>query len=156
MAIEVGQLAPDFSLPNTHGTPVTLSELRGEPVLVVFYPFAFSGICTGELCELRDNFALFQDARVKLVAISCDPMFSLKAWTEQEGFEFDLLSDFWPHGKTSSDYGVFNSERGLATRGSFLIDAEGVVRWAVVNEPGQARDFAGYRAAVDALEAPAL
>ncbi len=117
MTIEVGQLAPDFELSNIHGTPVRLSELRGSNVLVVFYPFAFSGICTVELCELRDNFELFQDSRVTLLAVSCDPMFTLKAWSEHSNFEFDLLSDFWPHGEVSQQYGVFNDERGLAARG---------------------------------------
>jgi len=151
MGVVVGQQAPDFELTNTHGTPIRLSQLRGQNVLVVFYPFAFTGICTGELCELRDNFQLFEDSRVTLLAISCDTVASLKTFAEQEGFEFDLLSDFWPHGKVAQDYGVFNEERGLAVRGSFLIDADGVVRWAVVNQPGQARDFAGYREALAAL-----
>lgn len=147
----VGDLAPDLELKDSHGTPVRLSSLRGTPVLVVFYPFAFSGICTGELCELRDNIAELETAGVRLLAVSCDPMYSLKAWSEQEGFGFDLLSDFWPHGEAARAYGVFDAERGRAVRGSFLIDADGVVRWAVVNEPGQRRDLAGYLEAVAAL-----
>lgn len=151
MSASVGQLAPDFTLKNNHGTPITLSELRGRKVLVVFYPFAFSGICTGELCELRDNLALFDSSDVTLLAVSCDPMFTLKAWAEQENYTFDLLSDFWPHGEVAQAYGVFDRELGLAVRGSFLIDEGGVVRWAVVNERGQARDFAGYRAALAEL-----
>lgn len=144
----LGQEAPDFELRNTHGTPVRLSSLRGRRVLVVFYPFAFSGICSGELCELRDNFADFESADVTLLAISCDPMFSLKAWSEQEGFAFDLLSDFWPHGQVARDYGVFDEQNGMATRGSFLLDADGIVRWVVVNERGQRRDYEGYREAL--------
>lgn len=147
----LGALAPDFTLTDTHGTPVTLSEQRGGPVLVVFFPFAFSGICTGELCELRDSLAEFQTAGVTLFAVSCDAVFAQKAWAEQEGFGFDLLSDFWPHGEVARRYGVFDDERGLALRGSFLVDAEGVLRWKVVNERSQRRDLAGYREALALL-----
>ena len=147
----VGTPAPDLTLPDTHGTPVTLSELRGGPVAVVFFPFAFSGICTGELCELRDNIAAFDDAGVRLLAVSCDPMFTLRAFGEQEGYGFDLLSDFWPHGAAARAYGVFDEATGHALRGSFLVDAEGVLRWSVVNPRGQARPIAAYRDALAAL-----
>jgi len=153
VSLAVGDAAPDFSLPDTHGTPVTLSGLRGGPVAVVFVPFAFSGTCTGELCDLRDNLSAFQDAGVHLLVVSCDPMFSLRAWAEAEGYAFDLLSDFWPHGEVARAFGVFDEERGRADRGSFLIDADGVVRWTVVNPAGQARDIASYRAAIEALAA---
>ena len=146
-----GEAAPDFTLPDTHGTPVRLSALRGAPVALVFYPFAFSGTCTGELCELRDNLADFEAAGVRLLAVSCDPMFSLRAWTEREGFGFDLLSDFWPHGEVAKAYGVFSPTNGAAVRGSFLVDDAGVVRWSVVNPRSQARDLASYRAAIAAL-----
>lgn len=151
LTVRPGDVAPDFTLTDTHGTPVRLADLRGGPVLLVFVPFAFSGTCTSELCELRDNIADFETAGVTLYAISCDPVFSLKAWAAQEGYEFELLSDFWPHGEVSRQYGVFDDERGLANRGSFLIDADGVVRWSVVNPRGQRRDLAGYKAALAAL-----
>lgn len=151
VTLAVGGTAPDFTLPNTHGTPVHLGDLRGKPVLVVFVPFAFSGTCTDELCELRDNIEEFETAGVELLVISCDALYSLKAWAAQEGYGFDLLSDFWPHGDVARAYGVFDDERGLAVRGSFLIDAEGILRWAVVNPRGQRRDFGGYRAALAAL-----
>lgn len=147
----VGTPAPDLTLPDTHGTPVTLSELRGTPVVLVFFPFAFSGICTGELCELRDNIAAFDDAGVRLLGVSCDPMFTLRAFGEQEGYGFDLLSDFWPHGAAARAYGVFDEATGHALRGSFLVDAEGVLRWSVVNPRGQARPVAAYREALAAL-----
>jgi len=146
-----GDVAPDFVLTDTHGTPVELRALRGTPVLVVFVPFAFSGTCTGELCELRDNLSVFTEAGVELLVISTDPVFSLKAWAEKEGYTFELLSDFWPHGAVAKEYGVFEESRGMAVRGSFLIDAEGVVRWSVVNSPGEARDLTGYREAIAAL-----
>ncbi len=149
--VQIGQIAPNFELLNTHGTPVELASLRGKAVLVVFYPFAFSRICSGELCELRDNLVDFESAGVRLLAISCDPMFSLKAWAEEEDFGFDLLSDFWPHGEVARRFGVFDEESGMAVRGSFLIDAAGVVRWSVVNGRGQRRDLAGYQAALTTL-----
>jgi len=143
-----GDPAPDFTLPDTHGTPVHLADLRGESVLVVFFPFAFSGICTSELCELRDNIEEFESAGVRLLAVSTDPVFALKAWQEQEGFGFDLLSDFWPHGEVARAYGAFDHGSGHPLRGSFLVDADGIVRWAVVNPLGQRRDLDGYRAAL--------
>ncbi len=149
--VRVGDPAPDFTLPDTQGTPVHLADLRGKPVLLVFYPFAFSGTCTGELCELRDNIAQFDRADVTLLGISCDPMFTLRAFREQEGYGFELLSDFWPHGEVASRYGVFDDARGLAVRGSFLIDADGVVRWTVVNQPGERRDLEGYLEALARL-----
>ncbi len=146
-----GDPAPDFTLPDTHGTPVHLGDLRGGPVLVVFYPFAFSGICTGELCELRDNLEDFEASGVTLLAVSCDSVFAQKAWAEQEGFGFDLLSDFWPHGAVARAYGVLDEETGIALRGSFLVDADGVVRWSVVNPRGRRRELDGYRRALEAL-----
>ena len=154
-ALSVGAIAPDFTLRDTHGTPITLSDLRGAPVLIVFYPFAFSGICSGELCELRDNLSVFNAADVRVLAISCDTMFSLKAWTEQEGFAFDLLSDFWPHGDVARAYGVFDDDGGLALRGSFLIDADGALAWSVVNGRGERRKFTDYQDAVARLTASA-
>ncbi|MBL0886171.1 peroxiredoxin [Myceligenerans indicum] len=147
-AIGPGRPAPDFTLPDTHGTPVHLADLRGQTTLVVFYPFAFSGICTSELCELRDNIEDFETVGVRLLAVSTDPVFTLKAWQQAEGFGFDLLSDFWPHGAVARSFGVFDDESGHALRGSFLIDADGIVRWRVLSPRGQSRDLEGYRQAL--------
>ena len=95
----VGSVAPDFELTNQHGQKVSLASFRDKKnVVVLFYPFAFSGICTGELCALRDDLAPFQNDQVELLAISCDPMYSLKAFADAEKYEFSLLADFWPHG----------------------------------------------------------
>ncbi|HEX7804934.1 MAG TPA: peroxiredoxin [Cellulomonas sp.] len=148
---ELGKPAPDFASVDTHGTPVRLSELRGTPVVVVFVPFAFSGTCTGELCALRDNIEMFDDSGVRLLVVSCDPTYSLRAWQEQEAYSFDLLSDFWPHGEIARAYGVFDEDRGVAIRGSFLIDSSGVLRWALVNPRTQARDLEAYRTALALL-----
>jgi peroxiredoxin len=147
----VGEAAPDFGLLNQYGEPVRLSELVGRSVVLVFFPFAFSGICTGELCEIRDNLALFEDADAVVLGISVDSKFAQRAYAEKEGYDFDLLADFWPHGAVAEQYGVFDPESGMAKRGTFIIDASGIVRYVVVNPRGQARDFAGYRAALAGL-----
>jgi peroxiredoxin len=131
---------------------VTLSVVVNDgPALIVFYPFAFSRICTDELGALRDGLAYFADAGVRVLAVSCDPTYSLRAYGAAEGFDFSLLSDFWPHGQVAQAYGVFDADLGMAGRGTFLVDSDGVVRWAVVTHPGQARDVADYRAAVRSL-----
>jgi len=147
----VGGTAPDFELVNQYGEPVRLSAFRGRTVALVFYPFAFSGICTGELCEIRDNLALFEDADATVLAVSVDSKFSLRAYAAQEGYTFDLLADFWPHGAAASLYGVFDADSGMARRGTFIIDAGGTIRYSVVNPRGQARDFGEYRKALAGL-----
>jgi mycoredoxin-dependent peroxiredoxin len=150
--VEVGAQAPDFTLNDYNKQPVTLSSFRGERnVLLVFYPFAFSGICTGELCQVRDELAAYEDENVQVIGVSVDTPFSLKAWAAQEGYQFPLLSDFWPHGQVAQAYGVFNEDAGLATRGTFLIDTEGVIRYAEVNAPGEPRDQEAWKKAVAAL-----
>jgi mycoredoxin-dependent peroxiredoxin len=147
----VGGTAPDFELVNQYGEPVRLSAFRGRTVVLVFYPFAFSGICTGELCEIRDNLALFAEADATVLAVSVDSKFSLRAYAAQEGYTFDLLADFWPHGAAASLYGVFDADSGMARRGTFIIDAGGTIRYSVVNPRGQARDFGEYRKALAGL-----
>lgn len=149
MSLTIGQVAPDFTLQNQFGQDVTLSSFRGKKnVVIVFYPFAFSGICTGELCTLRDDLGAYQNDDTELLAISCDAMYSQKAFAEAEGYKFSLLADFWPHGEVSKAYGVFNEDRGLAIRGTFIVDKEGKLRWQVVNGPGDARVAADYKAAL--------
>jgi peroxiredoxin len=152
MAVEIGDVAPDFELPDQHGTPVKLSSFRGSKnVVLVFYPLAFSGVCSGELCGLRDDFPEVDRDDVELLTVSVDSMFTHRAWADAEKFEFGLLSDFWPHGDVAKAYGVFNDERGISVRGTFVIDKDGVVRWKVVNPIPQARDIADYQKALAAL-----
>ncbi len=151
--LTVGDRAPDFTLVDQNGTPTSLTALLAErAVAIVFYPFAFSGICTGELTEVRDHLGAFDNEAVQVVAISCDPMHSLRAWADREGYFFPLLSDFWPHGEVARSFGVLH-DLGFATRGSFLVDRDGTIVWSEVNEPGQRRDFADLTAAVHALTA---
>ena len=152
MIVQAGAIAPDFTLSNQHGEELTLSELVAEgPVALVFFPLAFSGICTGELCELRDNLSIFDDARVRLVGISVDSVHALRVWAEQEGYEFSILSDFWPHGAVAKQYGAFVEERGIATRATVIIGEDRRVLASFETSPGQARDFAAYREAIAAL-----
>ena len=146
-----GDLAPDFVLPDTHGTPVSLTAMRGTPVALVFLPFAFSQVCGSEVQMLRDSIEDFESAGVRLLGVTCDTVFALRLWAETEGLGFDLLSDFWPHGAAAGAYGVFDAEAGVPRRGSFLIDGDGVVRWRTLSPPGAARDLGEYRAALAAL-----
>ncbi|MER6343860.1 peroxiredoxin [Streptomyces sp. NPDC001595] len=152
MAIQVGDKAPDFELKDNHGRTVKLSDFRGEQnVVLLFYPFAFTGVCTGELCEVRDNLPRFSDRDTQVLAVSNDSIHTLRVFAEQEGLEYPLLSDFWPHGEVSRAYGVFDADKGCAVRGTFVIDKEGLVRWTVVNGLPDARDLNDYVKALDTL-----
>jgi peroxiredoxin len=154
MSLLIGDLAPDFSLTNQYGETVTLSSFRGaKPVVVVFYPLSFSGVCTGELCEIRDNFAKFESSDVELLAISVDSKFVQKVFAEHEGYKFSVLADFWPHGKVAQDYGVFLEEHGIANRGTFVIDKAGVLVAKFITAPGQARSLDEYDRALATLNA---
>lgn len=154
MAVEIGDEAPDFELPDQHGTPVKLSSFRGKKnVVLVFYPLAFSPVCSGELCGLRDSFPEATTREdVELLTVSVDSMFTHRAWADAEKFDFSLLADFWPHGDVAKSYGVFNDEKGLAVRGTFVIDKQGKVTWKVVNPIPEARDIADYQKALAALK----
>lgn len=152
MSIQIGDTAPDFTLPRAAGGTLTLSEVwRKGPVVLVFFPLAFSGRCQGELCEIRDNLSVFEDKAVTVIGISVDSHFSLAAWAEQQGYTFDLVSDLWPHGEVASAYDVFLPERGIATRASFLLDTDGVVRWNLVTDPSTPRPLSAYREALAAV-----
>jgi peroxiredoxin len=152
MAVEIGDQAPDFELPDQHGTPVKLSSFRGSKnVVLVFYPLAFSPVCSGELCALREEFPEVDRDDVALLTVSVDSMFTHRAWADAEHFQFSLLADFWPHGAVAKEYGVFDEARGLAVRGTFVIDKNGAVRWSVVNPIPQARDIADYQKALAEL-----
>jgi peroxiredoxin len=149
MSISVGDLAPDFTLSNQYGESVTLSDYRGKKnVVVMFYPFAFTGICTGELCTIRDRRPDFINDTTEVLSISCDSAPSLKVFSEQENLTHNLLSDFYPHGAVAQQYGAFLEDKGFATRAAFVIDKDGVVRWSVINGPGEARNADDYLAAL--------
>jgi mycoredoxin-dependent peroxiredoxin len=150
--IQVGEQARDFTLRDQNNEEFTLSSRRGgSAVLVVFYPLAFTGICTGELCAIRDDLPVFSNDDLQTVAISVDSVYSHKIWAEREGFDFPLLADFWPHGEVAQRYGVFNEEMGYANRGTFLVDRTGTVRFAEHNRPGVGRDPHRWRVEIKSL-----
>ena len=151
-AIAVGTEAPDFELRDNNAQTHRLSSFRGEKnVVLVFYPFAFTGVCTGEMCAIRDDVASLQNDDTQVFAISCDTVASLRVFAEKEGLTYPLLSDFWPHGEVAKAYGVFNDTLGAADRGTFVIDKAGVVRWTVRNAIKDARDLADYQKALAEL-----
>jgi mycoredoxin-dependent peroxiredoxin len=154
MSIDVGATAPDFALKDQHGQTVSLSDYRGKShVLLVFYPWSFSRICTSEMCEIRDALPTLEREDTRVLAVSCDAMFTQRVYAEQEGLEYPVLSDFWPHGAVASAYGVFDDNLGAAVRGSFVVDKDGVVRWRVVNAVGEARSLGDYQAVLERLSA---
>lgn len=142
MPLQVGDRAPDFTLRDQHGAEFRLSSYAGtKSVLLVFYPFAFSGVCTGELNGFRDRLGDFETEHTTVAAISCDPLYSQRAFADRDGIFFPLLADYWPHGEVAKAYGVFDEEQGCPLRSSFVVDRDGVIRWAVHNEMGEARDL---------------
>jgi glutaredoxin-dependent peroxiredoxin len=151
MAVDVGSKAPDFTLTNQDRQPVKLSEQRGGPVVLAFFPAAFSSVCTKELCTFRDSLARLNQAKARVFGISVDTFFTLKAFHDQQGYNFPLLSDF--NKQAIRDYGVFNEDmiglKGIAKRAVFVIDRDGVVRHREVLE--DARNEPDYDAVFKAL-----
>jgi len=149
MPIDVGAQAPDFTLRDQNNQEVRLSEFRGrKAVLLVFYPLAFTGTCQGELAEINDNLSEYANEQVQVLTVSVDSPYSHKVWAEREGYDFPLLADFWPHGAVAQAYGVFNPDAGFANRGTFVIDAAGVVRYAEMRGPGESRNQKPWREAL--------
>jgi peroxiredoxin len=147
--VAVGDVAPDFTLKDQQGIDVTLSGLRGKPVVIVFYPFTFTGTCQGELCEIRDDPSAFERGGAQVLAISCDSRHSQRIWAEEQGFTFPVLSDFWPHGEVARAYGVFNEALGCANRATFMIDKNGtVVDTFASGDLGTPREKSSYTAAL--------
>src|SRR3954468_2066085 len=154
MPLAVGSSAPDFALKDQNNSPVRLRDFHDrKAVLLVFYPLTFTGTCQGELTGIRDNLGLYANDEVQVLAVSVDSVYSHKIWSLQEGFEFPLLADFWPHGGVAQSYEVFNAAAGIANRGTFLIDRTGVIRFAEEVGPGQTRDQEAWRKAIAALRA---
>ena len=140
--LAIGEKAPDFTLHDQHGQEVRLSSYAGEKsVLLVFYPYAFTGVCTGELTGFRDRLGDFETDDTTLLAVSCDSVYTQRAFADRDAIFFPLLSDFWPHGAVASAYGVLDETEGCASRSSFVIDRDGFVRWALHSERGEARDL---------------
>ncbi len=141
-AIDPGDAAPDFTLRDQFGQDVTLSSFRGtKAVALFFYPYAFSGVCSGEMTEIRDRLDEFLTFDTEIIGISCDAIHAVRAFADQDGLNFPLLSDFWPHGEVARAYGVFDDTKGSPRRSSFVIDKDGIVRWSVHNPSPEGRDL---------------
>ena len=141
MAVEQGDQAPAFDLVAGKDERVTLEQFRGRRnVLLVFHPFAFSGICMAEAKELQESIDRFRDSETEVIFVSCDPISARLAWKEQLGADYTFASDFWPHGAAAMAYGVFDETVGASRRGTFLIDKEGIVKWAKVNAASEQRE----------------
>jgi peroxiredoxin len=152
MVLELGAVAPDFTLRDQHGQSFTLSSYRGEKaVLLVFFPFAFSGVCTGELTGFRDRLGDFETDTTTLLTLSCDPVFTQRAFADRDALFFPLLSDFWPHGEVARAYGVFDERNGGPRRSSYVIDRAGRIAYGLHNDPGEARDLDAQAAALAAI-----
>jgi mycoredoxin-dependent peroxiredoxin len=149
----IGDLAPDFTLPGHRGDKVTLSQFRGEkPVVVVFIPFAFTGVCEGELCAIRDDFTPFEQGGAEVLVITCDSPPTLKRWADDQGWSFPTLSDFWPHGEVARAYDAFNDAIGCANRVTVVVDQEGRIVDRFASEHlGAARPADRYQEAMAKL-----
>ena len=140
--LSLGGPAPDFTLRDQFGQDVRLSSYRGtKAVVIFFYPYAFSGVCTGEMAGIRDRLDEFLTFDTEVLAISCDPVYALRAFADQDGLNFPLLSDFWPHGDVSRSFDVFDEKKGCSRRSSYVVDKDGMVRWAVHNAMPEGRDL---------------
>jgi len=145
MALQIGQPAPDFTLYNSEKLKVTLSEQRGNNVLLLFFPMAFSSVCTAELCATRDNIAFYNNTKATVFGISVDSVYALKKFKEDQHLNFELLSDF--NKEVSKAYGALHDTfgydmRGVSKRAAFVIDAEGIIRYAeVLENPGNQPNF---------------
>jgi mycoredoxin-dependent peroxiredoxin len=149
VSVEIGDTAPDFELKDQTGQPVRLSDYRGKKaVVLVFYPLTFTSTCESELCSIRDEIDTFRNDEVETLAISVDSPPTHQRWAHEQGFDFPLLSDFWPHGAVASTYGVFEETLGFAARATFIIDREGEVVYTDRNPIPEARDQDKWRAAL--------
>lgn len=150
--LQLGGPAPDFTLRDQFGQDVTLSSFSGsKAVVILFYPYAFSGVCTGEMAGIRERLDEFMTFDTEVLAISCDPVYSLRAFADAEGLNFPLLSDFWPHGRVAREFEVFDDAKGTPRRSSYVIDREGRLAWAVHNANPEGRDLDEHLAQLRAL-----
>ncbi|GAA1167714.1 peroxiredoxin [Ornithinimicrobium humiphilum] len=147
-----GDRAPDLVLPDQYGEPTSLAEaVQDRAALLVFFPFAFSAICTGELLEVQLDIDRFSNDRVQVHGISCDSTYALRVWAAQEGYRFPLLSDFWPHGEVCRAFGVLDEESGHPVRGTFLVGTDQKVIWSLVHGPEEERPIGLLHEAVALL-----
>lgn len=152
MAATIGQPAPRFTLPDQNGEPVPLVDLAGSKTLVVFIPFPFTSICDGEVCAIRDDLVDLSDLEARVVVVTCHARPTNARWADEHGFDFPVVSDFWPHGEVSREYATFNEKMGVANRTTFVIDADGIIRQIIASGSlGTAREHDEYAEALAAL-----
>lgn len=155
MDIQIGQAAPDFTLFDSDKKPVRLSEQKGNNVLLLFFPQAFTSVCTKELCAVRDNIALYNNANAKVFGISVDSVFTLAKFKEEQQFNFPLLSDFNKEVSESFD-SIYKdwilNMKGVSKRSAFVIDKEGNIQYAeVLESAGEVPDFEKINAVLNSL-----
>ena len=152
MSATIGQTAPAFELFSQDREKVSLDRLKGHNALVVFMAFPFTGICTGEVCMLRDETAALDDLDANVIIITTHAVPTNKQWADENDLGFPVLSDFWPHGTVSQAYGTFNEDLGVANRFTFVLDGDGVVRDVINTDSlGTAREFELYTQALSAI-----
>ncbi len=155
MTLSIGQAAPNFTLFNDQKKEVSLSDFRGKNVVLLFVPQAFTGVCTAELCQMRDNYQDYTDLNAEILSVSVDSVFTLEKWKKDEGFNFNLLSDF--NKEVSRAYGSLYEEwifgmKGVAKRSAFVIDKEGIIRYAeVLENPGEMPNLQAVKDTVASL-----
>ena len=143
--MQIGSPAPSFELSDQDKNPFSSESLKGSKSLVVFIPFPFTGLCDEEACAVRDNLARLNDLDAKVVIVTVHAVPVAKKWADENGFEFPVLSDFWPHGETAKAYGAFNDTVGAANRYTFVADADGVIREVINTEAlSITREFDSY------------
>ena len=153
MSLQVGQKAPDFALFNTDKTKISLGDYQGKPVLILFFPLAFSGVCTAELCSMRDQMSVYNELHTAILGISVDSLFSLNRFKQENQLQFELLSDF--NKEVCAAYGCLNESfsfemRGVSKRSAFVLDKDGIIRYAEVLD--NAGDLPNFQAIVDCLK----
>jgi peroxiredoxin (alkyl hydroperoxide reductase subunit C) len=149
LPLEIGTPAPDFTLLNQNREPVSRDDLKGSRSVIVFIPFAFTSTCESELCQIRDEYSLFIDSDTRVVAVTCNTFHANRVWSEQQRLQFDILSDFWPHGAVSRKYDTFNEGYGYAERTTYFLDEEATITGLTRSDQlSEARDFDDYRAAL--------
>lgn len=152
MTAQIGAAAPDFELVDQERSRVSLSDFRGHKTMVVFIPNPFTGVCEGEVCEIRDNIAALGSSDAKVVVITTHGMFTNKKWADELGIDFPILADYWPHGAIASAYGCFNEKLGIAERATYVLDGEGIVREIIATDSlGTPREFSAYTEALSSV-----
>jgi peroxiredoxin (alkyl hydroperoxide reductase subunit C) len=153
MTLGIGTTAPRFELIDQERNPVSSDDLKGEKSLIVFIPFPFSGICSSELCTIRDRLAALNEMDANVVVITVDTHFTNQKWSEDNGFQFPVLSDYWPHGATAQAYEAFNEKVGAANRVTYVLDEEGMIRQVIDSGSlGTPREFDDYVEALSAID----